>query len=137
MKYIENSPLFGRVERGFATVLTVDESPLTPVFLASLTLRTNLPPAINTLDNQRKVNALLDALEDGEKAEYLEIGDTDWDFLRPLMETVVLSIYQRHTPTILDELDARINRGKVEQLPEANGHKEPVGATKDIMQDVW
>ena len=112
MKYIENSPLVGRVEKGITANITIDGAPMTPMTLVDWTLRCDLPQKINTIDAQRRVGALLDFVEPQTADDHLELGDTDWDFLKPLIELKLLLAFQRHAPVIMDELDDRINRGK-------------------------
>jgi hypothetical protein len=132
MKYIKNAPLLGRVEDSKAITITIDHVPMTPKLLIGWALRSDLPAKMNTMENQRKVGALLDNLEVPESEEYLEFGDTDWDFIRPLVEMALLNTFQRHAPVVMDELNDRINKGKLEEtkalgVPEVSENNKKQG----------
>jgi hypothetical protein len=132
MKSIKNSPLVGRVEDGKPIEFNVDAKTMTATVLIRWALREGLPEKQNTIANQRRVGELLDALEPQYDEPYYELGDTDWDFIRPLVESKALMAFQRHAPVVMDELDARINRGMpIGSLPEEDALVAAVAASTD------
>ena len=155
MKYIENSPLIGR--KGTALDIGKEKEVLTPLIFIVETLNAGLPGDKNTNANQRKVNAILDYIEpqvedqakaalEAEQAQrdapvvFVELGDTDWDFLRPTLDIASALTFQRHGPFIMDELDARINRGKGEEPPPVtegqDGHTEDAAMALEQTEEV-
>lgn len=128
-KYFENSPIQGRGDKELVYSREDDSRPLTPWLAFDMALQAGLPRDKNTDRNQRTVNKIFDSLDDqvteGEKGEdiypdYAELGDTDWDFLKPLVESAALRLYQYHEPFIMDALNERANLGKPTALIEAD-----------------
>ena len=79
--------------------------------------------------NNKKLDAISAFLEGQStpESEFVPMGEVDWDFVRPLLEEVVLATYERDAVPVIEEIDARVNRGKgaapePPASPAENGH---------------
>lgn len=80
--------------------------------------------------NQIKAVRILDEIEAQAEGPHLAIADGDWEFLRELVVTQVLRIYQIHAPVVMDEIDRRVNRGIVADASVVKEAEQVVKETK-------
>ena len=120
MKHVANTPIPGYKDEE----LTLGDRSFTPLELFRSILRAPLPPESQTrrvtvADVEHKLR-ILEALDPQDNTDYVDIGDSDWDFIRPLIEYTLLHnpFFQLHTPAVLSTLDTRVNEGKPETRAE-------------------
>lgn len=120
MKYIENSPLLGRKGQ---TLQDSNANPLCPDSIIHDVLMTGVPEQLSSpqtaFANVKKLLGILDDLEAQQAVQplhFVTIGDTDWDWVRKILELTLVTNrgFQLHAPAVLEELDRRVNAGKTQ-----------------------
>ena len=117
MKYARNAQLKGRNDK-----LTLsDGKEQRPLHVLELfKIASARGPENPTMESYRRCGKILDGLEkqEGKLKDkgtngHLEIGDDDWEFLKPVCESVLVQAWGINAPYAFDHLTDLINKGKV------------------------